>query len=616
MIVQRYTLENVPWSALSHQEDVPGCSDMPSLRLPDGATLVSGEGGGNMNQMRLVYPPIPVNVNEATYVLPCIMNTLPGLAPENWELSLHFKPAPPDMTVVPVIEITPTIKPEATHVQEIPFSLKHALQIGDQYILTGIIRQPESGGRIELIDVQVTEANEVPVHAQIPNLPDLPSYDWGVQFPIGQDSFPLKFTFKWITITPVPDSHAEFEFDAGENPQPGQAWAPNLTLQIGGRTITLETIQIDSRSGYNFLFSGEPDVIGLSLQIPGYTAIGGGGGGGYGFGQFSISQAYQDLPKGKLRVVLSSLQIASPPETLSVQWSPDNPPTVEASNSTSESGACLTLDKWVQLSGQNGSLASDIGGRIIITVNEGGPLPAIYVSSLDSANMQKVAIGGWPSLSNDGTRLAYSAADGLHVIDLSAGQNTVLGIDGYRIIWSPDDTRLMFTTTFNLYVINADGSGLQKISIEPAQVISSVGWLPDNQTIIYSVLNGDGFDLKTYNLQNGEMKDLFRTHNKAGYGAISPDGQWIVFADRESDATNWGIFISRLDGSERKLIAEPEVPTAFASVWGPDSQWLIINTQTMDALTKAETRIPVLVNPFTCQTARLNFDGMVEGWSR
>ena len=103
---------------------------------------------------------------------------------------------------------------------------------------------------------------------------------------------------------------------------------------------------------------------------------------------------------------------------------------------------------------------------------------------------------------------------------------------------------------------------------------------------------------------------------RAGYASISPDGQWIVFADRLSlDAANWSIFISRLDGSERKLVAEPEVPTAFTSVWGPDGQWLILNTLTMDASTKEQTKIPVLVNPFTCQVVRLNFDGMVEGWS-
>jgi len=104
---------------------------------------------------------------------------------------------------------------------------------------------------------------------------------------------------------------------------------------------------------------------------------------------------------------------------------------------------------------------------------------------------------------------------------------------------------------------------------------------------------------------------LFAIQNKAGYGAISPDGGWIVFADRVLGETNWGIFISRLDGSQRKQIAEPQVPTAFASIWSPDEQSLIINTRDVKDRNRA-----VLVNPFTCQVfSPSHINGQVEGRS-
>ncbi|MCJ7626318.1 MAG: DUF4179 domain-containing protein, partial [Anaerolineaceae bacterium] len=180
-----YTLENVPWDILSHQEDEPGCFMMPFLRLPNGDTLTSSEGGGYQNQIRAVYPPIPAGVNEATFVLPCIMNSLPGLGPKNWELPLHFGPASPDMTIVPVIEITPTPAPEGLNELEAPVELNAALLIGDQYILTGIIKQPESGGHIELIKMQVTDADGTEVYTQMPALHDLPNFDWGMQFQAG-----------------------------------------------------------------------------------------------------------------------------------------------------------------------------------------------------------------------------------------------------------------------------------------------------------------------------------------------------------------------------------------------------------------------------------------------
>jgi len=170
----------------------------------------------------------------------------------------------------------------------------------------------------------------------------------------------------------------------------------------------------------------------------------------------------------------------------------------------------------------------------------------------------------------------------------------------------------MFTTTFALYLVNADGSGLRRIETMPSLVISPVGWLPDAQSIVYAVLDGDHFTLMRHDLQLGETKTLFPIQNKAGYGAISPDGAWVVFADRIIGESNWGIFISRLDGSERRLIVEPQVPTAFTSVWSPDGQWLIVNTRDTEG-----NNHPVLVNPFTCQVIPLtNIRGMVEGWAR
>lgn len=604
-----YTLENVPWDILSQQESEPGCHDLPFLRLPDGSMLASSEGGGYSTQMRVVYPPIPAGVDEVTFILPCIMNSMPGLAPEDWELPISFGSTSPDMTIVPVIEIAPTPVSESLN-EKAHFVLDNSLLVGDQYILTGIINQPEAGGKIELINIQVTDTAGAQVNTQMPALTDLPSFDWGLQFQAETVELPITLTFEWKKIAPIVGSTAVFEFDAGENPQPGQEWAVNQPIQIGGRTITLETIRADSRGGYNFSFSGDPDVSGLSLQISGTAALGGGGGRD-GQGKFSVSQSYTKLPEGTLRVILSNLLVASPSETWSMQWSFENPPGVETIELTSSSEICLTQAKWIQVTEQNDLQFPAVEGKIITTVSEGGLLPAIYVSNPDGSSSRKAATGGWPSLSNAGDRLAYSAGDGLHVLDLSTGKNTAFGYDGYGIIWSPDDTRLLFTTTFNLYLVNSDGTNLEKINTEASQVLATVGWLPDNQGIIYSMLTGAGFELRRYDLESGEIEALFTINNKAGYGALSPDGKWLVFADRVSEAINWSIFVSRLDGSERRLIAEPEVPTSFTSVWGPDGNWLVINTKTSDG-----KQIPVLVNPISCQSAVMPLSGAVQGWSR
>ena len=56
---------------------------------------------------RLVYPPIPSDVNELTLLIPVLQNMPIGAAAENWSLTFHLKPAPADVTYAPVIEVTP-----------------------------------------------------------------------------------------------------------------------------------------------------------------------------------------------------------------------------------------------------------------------------------------------------------------------------------------------------------------------------------------------------------------------------------------------------------------------------------------------------------------------------
>jgi hypothetical protein len=105
-----FTLEGtLQEGAFSHEENVPGCDGMVYLRLPDGSTLTVTNGGGTIHESRFVFPPIPADVNDVTFVMPCILGALPGKAPENWELPLHFVPAPelPTAEVIDVPLTTP-----------------------------------------------------------------------------------------------------------------------------------------------------------------------------------------------------------------------------------------------------------------------------------------------------------------------------------------------------------------------------------------------------------------------------------------------------------------------------------------------------------------------------
>ncbi|MDL1944324.1 hypothetical protein FBQ99_18470 [Chloroflexi bacterium CFX2] len=633
------------------------------LRLPDGTVLkeqadvgyggtpeplvnqVQTEGGWPNYVWRLVYPSVPPDVNELTLIIPVLQNMPVGAAPENWEIAFRLKPAPSEMTFAP-ITILPTVNASITETGEgvspalsnvatlngFIFQLDNVVELEDGFVFTGNLSWdasafPTGKGMIaEAVIPTLTDASgqQIPVEeVQLNTLYGEYNAPWSYRTNRKNFVGPLTFTISSIKtsawLPPV-----DIEIDFGSNPQIGQTWEINRDFVLEGHRVRLWSVSLgsvpDTCQGVGITFELQSDTPGgyafVEEAVPYEPMVcsdahGGGGGGGGRLGEpnvFYTGLTYKDLPVGSHTY---SINVAVPYEVQGpwqVQW---NPPLSSEPTPTPEPGPCLTLEKWNQLAAQDDALPSGVGGKIVTTINEGGPLPAIYVSGPDGTNSQEIGIGAWPSLSNNGTQLVYSTSDSLRVVNLSSGQSSAFGVDGYRLIWSPDDTRLMFTNTFNLYVVNADGSGLQRINIPSGQVLAPVGWLPDNQTVVYSTLSGDGFVLKTYNMQSGEAKDLFTIHNKAGYGAISPDGQWIVFADREFGETNWGIYVSRLDGSERKLVVEPEVPTAFMSVWGPDGQWLIVNTRDVD-----DKNIPVLVNPFTCEAVSLNqVNGMVEGWS-
>jgi hypothetical protein len=590
------------------------------LRLPDGSTLketsdigyggtpeplinnIHAEGGWPNYVSRLVYPPVSSDVNELTLLIPVLQNMPVGAAAENWSLTFRLKPAPPNMTFVPILELTqPSVsavtttpvvgKTSAPSLSDIAikngftFKLDNVIELDDGFVFTGNLSWdnsvfPTGKGMIsEEVVPTLTDSSgqKIPMENVPLNAPYTEHQtSWSYRTDRKAFAGPLVLSIPSITtMMTAPD--ISLEINIGPNTQIGQGWEINRDFVVAGHTIRLLSVSLInppdtcSKSGLEFKFKG--DVAGIGAMVTDvnpepttdHTVQGCGGGGGGGGPvdptTFYSAASYRSIPNGVHRFTIS----VDIPYVINGPWQVTwTPPLTSGPTPTPAVGACLTLDKWNQLSTRNDPLPSGLGGKILTTVNEGGPWPAIYISTIDGAVSTRMGTATWPSLSADGTRLSYSVTDGIHVRNLSSGENYAIGSDGYRIIWSPDNTRMMFTTTFNLYVVNVDGSGLRKVDTGPAQVISSVGWLSDNQTVVYGAMGGAGFTFTTYNLQSGETKDLFTIHNKAGYGAISADGQWIVFADSVFGATNWGIFISRVDGSQRKLVADPEVPTAFS----------------------------------------------------
>lgn len=600
-------IEGVPMEAYPNTENDPGCIGTANLQLPDGTVLEGGNiRGGNLSSFRgrMEYGPFPVGLNEAVLRIDCIGGTLTGALPENWEVPIRFTPAPPGLTLVPVIDVpTPTPQPGAT-VEPAPIMLEKAIQIDDQYILMGKLEAQTPDGGIELTGYQMTDANGKEVFASFPTIEGLPSYDWGFQFKGDTVAYPITLTFTGRTITLIPNATTEFEFDAGENPQPGQEWVLNRDLEIAGHTVRLVSIMTEN-DGYSFNFETDSDVNSLSVAIPGYDVMGGGGGGAE--GRFSTSIAFAQLPIGKLRIVFSDLTVFGETQTWQIQWQPETLPEVEVEPEAPSAAACVTSDNLGQLH----VAPADMRGKALLYQHfEGEQNWGIVLTNLDGSQEQVIAHqGNWSSLSSDGSRVVYSSTDGvLHLVDVASGQDTALGsAAGYNAVWSLDRTQIAYIEDLSINIINVDGSNPRKLGGKDHY--SLAGWAADGTKLYVTLPGADGFPLQSIDLTTGEIKSLFTLEDssrKAPFATISPSGEWIAY--RASD--NSSLYLMQMDGSDEHLVLMRPADAISSIVWSNDSNWLgvsLVNSPT-------DERTLVLLQPWSCQAYLLpNLHGEFEG---
>jgi len=610
----QYRIFGVPWSAYPRLESVSGCFAPLYLRLPDGTKL---EAEGDMG-------PVPADVSEAVFVMPCIAGTLPGTVPEDWELPLRFVPAPKELEVMPVVELSPSVQPSvetaapeaapeegaATQAspEPSPVTFTQVIETNDGYILIGEFRPEVQPG----IWVQVTGVPIIhdadgknvpythPLDIQPPDVNDgSGGFGFAFEFRSAGLAYPLTLTFYGVNVSPAdPEATAEFEFDFGPDPQPGQEWAPNLEIELPGHTLTLASIAADSRNGYSFRFLTDPRVYGASVQIRDHQANGGGGGGGGGLtgGKFSASLAYEQIPTGRVTVVLSNLTVVSDPLTWQGQWSPPSPEDQERAEPTPQPGLCLASESLDQLPAAPPGLFR--GLALVYKQLEGSEDWGLVLQNLEGGDEQVLVRGtGWGALSPDGSHLAYSAPDGIRIKDMAGGQEILTeAVGGYDMHWSPDGWQIAYIggSSISTWVINADGTGARKISDQSYEAV--IGWSPDGAEVYFAIpfTGGAAWQVRAVNTTTLAWRDPFIIENgsaKSLSAALSPDGSWIAYRSRD----HTGVYLVRSNGEEAHQVLEKVTQGISGIVWGRGG-WLGVSM--VDS--GGDDRILVLVQPETC----------------
>ena len=182
-----------------------------------------------------------------------------------------------------------------------------------------------------------------------------------------------------------------------------------------------------------------------------------------------------------------------------------------------------------------------------------------------------------PVWSPDGSRIAFLSSRGgnranIYVMNADGSGLRRLTADSvfvaYPYSWSPDGSRLAFAGgqyTGHIFVVTADGSSLTRLTSDTA-ADGSPAWSPDGTRIAF--VRADGSDSRIY-VMNADGSAVIRLTNTSASDYDphwSAQGSTLTFTRYwPSDSANSGVHVMNADGSGLHRISPGHSPR-----WSPD----------------------------------------------
>ncbi|KPJ92263.1 MAG: hypothetical protein AMS18_07755 [Gemmatimonas sp. SG8_17] len=262
----------------------------------------------------------------------------------------------------------------------------------------------------------------------------------------------------------------------------------------------------------------------------------------------------------------------------------------------------LMSSEW----GDYGPTWSPDGSQIAFSREVDGGYGAIFVANADGSDQRRLTfdepfdergmVVDWPEWSPDGARLAFSVKQGAAGCFLADYNIYVINADGTGRVkltegcggrnaspdWSPDGSRIVFTSRrdapqdiptnqrdIEVYVMNADGTDQVRLTDDPIRNNELPRWTRDGSKVLYIRRAGPEMNfLWRMNPDGTEKEELLRIQYSVVSYDLSPDGRELVLTldSFYGEFPGWQIFRLHLESGVLTRLTDNDT-------WDWDASW-------------------------------------------
>lgn len=175
-----------------------------------------------------------------------------------------------------------------------------------------------------------------------------------------------------------------------------------------------------------------------------------------------------------------------------------------------------------------------------------------------STNYKQVAYYLWPPIGG-------ATGTGIWVMNADYTGERLVILGGAYPSWSPDSSRLSAGDGRDVYILNADGSGLRRLinGEYPA-------WSPKSNWIAHRACNGGACGIYLTDADTGAQQRV-TSGGSDGQPAWSPDGKRLAYISK--DDGNFEIYVVNMDGSNKVRLTDNPTSDGLP-IWSPDGGWI------------------------------------------